>query len=121
MKIERSIGKGEKMITEPVHVNESSFENTVIKSSIPVIVDFWASWCGPCRTVLPLMDTIAKDYAGKILVAEVNVDENPELANKYGVQTIPNLFFLKGGEIKDQHIGTIPLTTLKEKADKLLA
>ena len=82
------------MFDAPVHVTDSAFEQTVLNSAIPVIVDFWAPWCGPCKMVAPILDKLAKEYAGKVLVAKVNTDDNPEWAQKYGVQGIPTMLFI---------------------------
>ncbi len=85
------------MIDEPIHVTDSAFEKTVLNSTIPVIVDFWAPWCGPCKMIAPLLEKVAKENAGKVLIAKVNTDENPEWAMKYGVQGIPTMLFFSGG------------------------
>ena len=85
------------MITEPIHVTDTTFEKSILQSQLPVIVDFWAPWCNPCRMVAPVLDKIAKEYAGKLIVAKVNTDENSEYALKYGVQGIPTMMFVSGG------------------------
>lgn len=86
------------MIDEPIHVTDAAFEKTVLNSTIPVIVDFWAPWCGPCKMIAPTLEKIAKENAGKVIVAKVNTDENPEWAMKYGVQGIPTMLFVSGGK-----------------------
>ena len=77
------------MISEPLHVSDATFEKTVIQSELPVIVDFWAPWCGPCKMVAPTLDKLAMEFSGKLVIAKVNTDENPEWAQKFGVQGIP--------------------------------
>ena len=109
------------MINEPIHVTDDAFEKTVLKSEIPVVVDFWASWCGPCRMVLPLIEELAKEYAGKLIVAEVNTDENSARAMDYNVTSIPTLLFIKNGEVKYRHTGTLSKAKLEEYANNLLA
>ena len=76
------------MVEEPIHVTDQAFEETILKAELPVIVDFWAPWCGPCKMVAPILDKLAKEYAGKVLITKVNTDENPEWAGKFGVQGI---------------------------------
>ncbi len=102
------------MIDEPIHVTDAAFEQTVLKSEIPVIVDFWAPWCGPCRMVAPTLDKLAKEYAGKLLVAKVNTDENPEWAMKYGVQGIPTMLFVAGGKLVHRQVGALPERMLRD-------
>ena len=111
----------ETQINEPIHVTDGNFEKAVLQSSIPVVVDFWAPWCGPCRMVAPVLDKLAKDYAGKLLVAKVNVDNERQYAGKYGVQGIPTMLFVKNGEIVDTVVGFRPEADIKSKVDQLVA
>lgn len=108
------------MINEPVHVTDAAFEKTVLQSQIPAIVDFWAPWCGPCRMVAPTLDKLAKEHAGKLLVAKVNTDENPEWAQKYGVQGIPTMLFVSGGKIIHRQVGALPEPMLREVVNQFL-
>jgi len=97
-------------------VGTSDFETQVLQSDVPVIVDFWAEWCGPCKMLSPLLDEIADEQAGKIKVVKVNVDEEQALSQQFGIQSIPTLLFVKGGEVKDKMIG---LASKKALVDKL--
>jgi thioredoxin 1 len=101
------------MIDEPIHVTDTAFEKTVLNSPVPVIVDFWAPWCGPCKMVAPVLEKIAKEQAGKVIVAKVNTDENPEWAMKYGVQGIPTMLFVAGGKIVHRQVGALPEPILR--------
>ena len=101
------------MINEPIHVTDAAFENTVLHSPVPVIVDFWAPWCGPCKMVAPTLEKIARENAGKVIVAKVNTDENPEWAMKYGVQGIPTMLFVAGGKIIHRQTGALPEPILR--------
>lgn len=101
------------MINEPVHVTDAAFEKTILQSTIPVIVDFWAPWCGPCKMVAPVLDKIAKEYSGKLLVAKVNTDEYSEWATRYGVQGIPTMLFVAGGKIIHRQVGALPEPILR--------
>jgi thioredoxin 1 len=101
------------MIDEPIHVTDAAFEKTVLNSPVPVIVDFWAPWCGPCKMIAPTLEKIAKENAGKVLVAKVNTDENPEWAMKYGVQGIPTMLFVSRGKIVHRQVGAIPEPVLR--------
>ncbi len=102
------------MISEPVHVTDTAFEKTVIQSTLPTIVDFWAPWCTPCKMVAPTLDKLAKEYAGKMLVAKVNTDDNPEWAMKYGVQGIPTMLFVANGKVIHRQTGALPEPMLRE-------
>jgi thioredoxin 1 len=108
------------MISEPVHVTDASFEKVVLQSEIPVIVDFWAPWCGPCRMVAPTLDKIAKEYVGKLLVTKVNTDENPDWATKFGVQGIPTMLFVSGGKIAHRQVGALPEGMLRDVVEQFL-
>ncbi len=93
-------------------VSDGSFDADVLKSPLPVLIDFWAPWCGPCRTIAPLVDELAKEYAGKLKVVKMNVDDNPQTPSKYGVRSIPNLLLIKDGQVSDQIIGAVPKAQL---------
>lgn len=108
------------MISEPIHVTDQAFEKTVLQSSLPVIVDFWAPWCGPCRMVAPTLEKLAKEYAGKLLVTKVNTDENPEWAMKYGVQGIPTMLLVFDGKIINRQVGALPEPMLRDIVDQFL-
>jgi thioredoxin 1 len=108
------------MVNEPVHVTDAAFEKTVLQSSLPVIVDFWAPWCGPCKMVAPILDKIAKEYAGKLVVAKVNTDENAEYAMKYGVQGIPTMLLIYEGKIVNRQVGALPEPMLRDLVDQFL-
>jgi thioredoxin 1 len=108
------------MISEPVHVTDATFEKTVLQAELPVVVDFWAPWCAPCKMVAPLLDKLAKEHTGKLLVAKVNTDENSEWANKYGVQGIPTMLFIAKGKIIHRQVGALPEPMLQDILTQLI-
>ena len=108
------------MMSEPIHVTDAAFEKTVLQSALPVIVDFWAPWCGPCRMVAPMLDKLASEYAGKLIIAKVNTDENPEWAQRYGVQGIPTMLFIHNGKIAHRQVGALPEPMLREAVGEFI-
>ena len=101
-------------------VTDSSFKQEVLDSPIPVLVDFWAPWCGPCRMVAPVVDEIAQQYAGQVKVVKINTDENPSVASQYGIRSIPTLMIFKGGQRVDMVVGAVPKTNLASTLEKHL-
>jgi thioredoxin 1 len=102
------------MSDTPVHVTDAAFEKTVLQSTVPVIVDFWAPWCGPCKMIAPTLDKLAKEYGDKVLIAKVNTDDNPEWAQRYGVQGIPTMLLVSGGKIVHRQVGALPEPMLRD-------
>jgi len=103
-----------------LEITDANFDELVLKSEKPVLVDFWAEWCGPCRMVGPVVEEIAKEYANTAVVGKVNVDNNPGISMKFGIRNIPALLFFKNGEIVDKQIGAVPKSVLAQKLDKQL-
>jgi thioredoxin 1 len=101
-------------MNEPIHVTDSAFEKTILQAKMPVIVDFWAPWCGPCKMVAPILDKMAKEFENKVLVTKVNTDENQEWASRYGVQGIPTMLFIFEGKIIHRQVGAVPETILRD-------
>lgn len=101
-------------------LSDANFDREVLQSDLPVLVDFWATWCSPCKAIAPLIDTVADDYAGRVKVGKVNVDENPATPGKYGVRGIPTLVLFKGGAVVDQIVGAIPRSQLDALIAKAL-
>ncbi|MSQ51801.1 MAG: thioredoxin TrxA [Betaproteobacteria bacterium] len=100
-----------------LHVTDDSFESEVLKSDVPVLVDYWAEWCGPCKAIAPLLEDIAREYTGKIKVAKVNVDENQQTPQKYGIRGIPTLMLFKGGNIEATKVGALSKSQLSAFLD----
>ena len=103
-----------------VEVTDQNFQTEVLGNALPVIVDFWAPWCGPCRMIAPKLEEIAKEYEGKAVVAKVNVDNSPMVAGQFGIRSIPTLLYVKGGKIVDQVIGNLPKGDLEARLKNLL-
>ena len=103
-----------------VEITDANFEQLVMKSDKPVLVDFWAEWCGPCRMVTPLVEEVAQEFEGRAIVGKVNVDSNPTVSAKFGIRNIPTILFIKGGEVKDKQVGATTKNVLSEKLSKLL-
>lgn len=102
------------MTGEPIHITDEAFEKIVMQSSLPVIVDFWAPWCNPCKMIAPTLEKLAKEQDGKLIVAKVNTDEYSEWMQKFGIQGIPTLLFVSGGKIIHRQVGALPERMLRE-------
>lgn len=102
-------------------ITDKNFDELVLKSDKPVLVDFWAEWCGPCRMIAPVVEELSKEYEGKAIIGKVNVDENSEISAKYGIRNIPTLLFFKNGEVVDKHVGVAPKSIIAGKLDNLLS
>jgi thioredoxin 1 len=107
-------------VSNIVHVSDDSFETDVIKSDIPVLVDYWADWCGPCKMIAPILDEIAGQYAGKLKITKLNIDENPSTPPKYGIRGIPTLMLFKGGEVEATKVGAMSKSQLTAFLDSNL-
>lgn len=103
---------------DTAQVTDKSFKQEVLESDVPVLVDFWAPWCGPCRMVAPVVDEIAEQYSGQVKVVKLNTDENPSVASQYGIRSIPTLMIFKGGQRVDMVVGAVPKTTLANTLEK---
>ncbi len=103
-----------------LEITDSNFEQNVLKADKPVLLDFWAEWCGPCRMVGPIVAEIAEEYKDKAVVGKIDVDSNPEVAMKYGIRNIPTILFFKGGEVVDKQVGAVPKNVLVDKIESLL-
>ncbi len=103
-----------------LHVSDKSFAAEVLQSDLPVLVDFWATWCGPCKSIAPVIDDLSKEYAGRVKMTKLNVDENPATPSQYSVRGIPTLILFKGGKILEQIVGAVPKTRLVAMLEKAL-
>jgi len=103
------------------HVTDANFESEVLKSAQPVLIDFWAPWCGPCKAIAPIVEELAGEYAGRLKVVKINVDDNPQTPARYGVRGIPNLLIIKNGQVKEQIVGAVPKGSLVRALDSALA
>ncbi len=103
-----------------IEVNDSNFDEKVLKSEIPVMVDFWAEWCGPCRMIAPAIEEISREYEGRLLVGKCDVDNSPEVASKFGIRNIPTVLFFKNGKVADKQVGAVPKTNFVNKIKALL-
>jgi len=107
-------------MARPLPVSDATFQREVLESNLPVLVDLWAPWCGPCHMVAPVVEKIARDYAGRLKVVKLNVDENPDTAGRYFVQAIPTLLIFRGGRVVDRIVGAVPEPLLRGKVDATL-
>ncbi len=103
-----------------VEITDANFEELVLKSSVPVVVDFWAEWCGPCRMIGPIIEEMSGEYEGKAVIGKVNVDQNPGVSAQFGIRNIPTVLFVKNGEIADKSVGAVPKQQLTSKLDAIL-
>jgi thioredoxin 1 len=106
-------------MNEPININEASFEKVVIDSPVPVLVDFWASWCGPCKMIAPVLDEIAKESEGRFRVAKVNIDDDPALMKRCGIRGVPALLFFQGGELRHQIVGVVAKKVILDQLETL--
>lgn len=111
--------RGKKIPTKVIEINDKNFGEEVLKCGSPVLVDFWAPWCGPCRMIAPLTEKLAEEYAGQIKFCKLNVDENPQMASRYQVMNIPKLLFFRDGQVVDESIGVVPESKLRSKVESV--
>ncbi len=101
-------------------ISDATFDSEVVSSDVPVLVDFWAPWCGPCRAIAPLLEELAAEYSGRAKIVKINVDDNTEAAAKYGIRSIPNLILFKSGQVAEQIVGAVPKSRLSEALDTVV-
>jgi thioredoxin 1 len=107
-------------MAKPVEITDTNFEQEVLKSNVPVLIDFWAVWCGPCRVIAPVVEEIAGEYEGKLKVGKLDVDNNPQVAVKYGIRSIPTLLIFNNGEVSDQMIGALPKAQIVDRVERVM-
>jgi thioredoxin 1 len=112
--------KEERAVADVQQVSDRSFDQEVLKSDLPVLIDFWAPWCGPCRAIAPVVEELAKEYAGRLKVVKMNIDDNPQTPARYGVRGIPNLIIFKGGKVSDQIVGQVPKAHLVKAISQIV-
>jgi thioredoxin 1 len=105
----------------PVELTDQNFEQEALNADKPVMIDFWAEWCGPCKTIAPVVEELSSDYDGKAVIAKVDVDNNPQIAAKFGIRNIPTILFLKNGEVVDKSVGAVSKDVLQQKLDQQLS
>ncbi|HRP35522.1 MAG TPA: thioredoxin TrxA [Gammaproteobacteria bacterium] len=103
-----------------VYTSDSSFESDVLKSEVPVLLDFWAEWCGPCKMIAPILDEVSREYAGRVKVAKINIDENPQIPPRFGIRGIPTLMLFKNGSVEAQKVGALSKKQLTEFLDQYI-
>lgn len=108
------------MSAEPIHISDDVFEKVVMQSEVPVIVDFWAPWCNPCKMIAPTLDKLAKEMEGKIVIAKVNTDDHAEWMQKFGIQGIPTLLFVSGGKVVHRQVGALPEKMLRDVVNQFM-
>ncbi len=108
-------------MSKPITITDDSFDQEVLQADLPVIVDFWATWCGPCKMIAPILEEIAAEYTERVKVTKMDVDSNAQTSGKYNIMSIPSLLFFKNGEVVDQVVGAIPKAQLAARLDKVLA
>ena len=108
-------------MSQPINITDDTFEKEVLQSDIPVVVDFWATWCGPYKMIAPILEEIASEYGDKVKIAKLDVDSNNATAGKYNIMSIPSLLFFNKGEVVDQHVGAIPKAQLSQRLDKIIS
>jgi thioredoxin len=107
-------------VADVQQVSDGSFDSEVLKSDLPVLIDFWAPWCGPCKAIAPVVEELAKEYGGRLKVMKMNVDDNPQTPSRYGVRGIPNLILFKGGQVQDQIVGAVPKAQLVKAINQVV-